>query len=230
MASAARVNSTATINRMKIGILGSGVVGQTLGAGFLQYGHAVMMGTRNPDNPEVRAWVGKTSGASAGTFADAARFGDLLVLVVLGRIVDQAIGLAGPENFADKTLIDATNPIAEGAPVDGVLPFFTGPNESLGERIQKLLPKTRVVKAFNSVGSAKMINPRYEQGPPTMFLCGNDAGGKHEVSGIVRQFGWEPFDCGGIIASRALEPLCMLWCIPGFRSNQWTHAFKLLTR
>ena len=215
---------------MRVGILGSGIVGQVLAAGFLKHGHSVMIGTRNPASPEVREWIGKTDGASAGTFADAARFGDLLVLVVLGRIVEKVIELAGPENFAGKTLIDATNPLAEGPPVDGVLPFFTGPRESLGERIQALIPKARVVKAFNSVGSAKMINPQYEQGPPTMFLCGNDAAAKAEVSGVIRQFGWEPFDCGGILASRALEPLCMLWCIPGFRNNQWTHAFKLLTR
>lgn len=215
---------------MRVGILGSGVVGQVLGAGFLKHGHSVMMGTRNPAGQEVREWIGKTPGASAGTFADAARFGDLVVLVVLGRIADKVIELAGPANLAGKTLIDATNPLAEGPPVDGVLPYFTGPNESLGEKIQALLPQTRVVKAFNSVGSVGMINPQYEQGPPTMFLCGNDGTAKTEVSGILRQFGWEPFDCGGIIAARALEPLCMLWCIPGFRNNQWTHAFKLLTQ
>jgi len=215
---------------MNVGILGSGIVGQVLGAGFAKYGHAVMMGTRKPESPEIREWIAKTPGASAGTFAEAARFGELLVLVALGRIVDKVIELAGPENFAGKTLIDATNPLAEGPPVDGVLPYFTGPNESLGEKIQKLLPRAFVVKAFNSVGSANMINPQYEQGPPTMFLCGDDAAAKRNVSGILRQFGWEPFDCGGIRASRALEPLCMLWCIPGFRDNQWTHAFKLLTR
>ena len=215
---------------MKIGILGSGVVGQTLGAGFLQHGHAVKMGTRQPDGPEVAAWIAKTPGASAGTFAEAAAFGDLLVLVVLGRIVEQAIEQAGRDNFAGKTLIDATNPLSDGPPVDGVLPYFTGPNQSLGERIQALLPKARVVKAFNSVGSANMVNPRYAQGPPTMFLCGNDAAAKTEASTLIRQFGWEPFDCGGITAARAIEPLCMLWCIPGFRNNQWTHAFKLLTR
>jgi 8-hydroxy-5-deazaflavin:NADPH oxidoreductase len=215
---------------MKIGILGSGVVGQTLGAGFLQQGHAVMMGTRKPDSAEVRGWISKTSGALAGTFAEAARFGDALVLVVLGRVVEQAIQLAGPENFAGKTLLDATNPIADGAPVDGVISFFTGPNESLGEKIQAVLPDARVVKAFNSVGSARMIHPKYEQGPPTMFICGNDATGKAEASTLIGALGWEPFDCGGIRAARAIEPLCMLWCIPGFRNNQWTHAFKLLQR
>jgi predicted dinucleotide-binding enzyme len=213
---------------MKIGILGSGVVGQTLGAGFLQQGHSVMMGTRKPDSAEVRGWTAKTPGALAGTFAEAARFGDALVLVVLGRVVEQAIQLAGPENFAGKTVLDATNPIADGPPVDGVLPFFTGPTESLGEKIQLLLPAARVVKAFNSVGSARMIHPQYEQGPPTMFICGNNAVGKVEASTLIRELGWEPFDCGGIRAARAIEPLCMLWCIPGFRNNQWTHAFKLL--
>ena len=215
---------------MNVGILGSGIVGQTLGGGFVRHGHAVMMGTRNPDGKEVRGWVGKTPGASAGTFAEAARFGDLLVLVVLGRIVEKVIELAGPANVTGKTLLDTTNPLADAPPVDGVLPFFTGPNESLGEKIQALLPRARVVKAFNSVGSANMVNPQYEPGPPTMFLCGNDGAAKAEVSGVIRQFGWEPFDCGSILASRALEPLCMLWCIPGFRNNQWTHAFKLLVR
>lgn len=215
---------------MKIGILGSGTVGQVLGAGLIKYGHQVMMGTRDPKGKEVRDWVAKTPGASAGTFAETARFGDTLLLVVLGRVVEQVIALAGPENFTGKTLIDATNPLADAPPVDGVLPYFTGPNESLGEKIQALLPQAHVVKAFNSVGNARMVNPHFEQGTPTMFLCGNHAGAKADVSGIIRQLGWEPFDCGSIVSSRALEPLCMLWCIPGFRNNQWTHAFKLLTK
>lgn len=215
---------------MKIGILGSGVVGQVLGAGLLQHGHAVMLGTRDPQKPDVQAWVQKTSGARVGTFTETAQFGEILLLVALGRVVESVIELAGPENFAGKPLIDATNPISEEPPVDGVLSYFTGANDSLGERIQKLLPKAHVVKAFNSVGSGRMVNPRYEQGPPTMFICGNDAGAKNRVSEIIRQLGWEPFDCGSIVAARAIEPLCRLWCIPGFRGNQWNHAFKLLTR
>lgn len=214
---------------MKVGILGSGIVGQVLGAGFVKHGHQVMMGTRDPRDEEVRSWLARTPGASAGAFAEAARFGDVLVLVVLGRVVEKVIALAGPENFAGKTVIDATNPLAEGPPVNGVLPYITGPNESLGEKIQALLPQARVVKAFNSVGNARMVNPHYEQGTPTMFLCGDSEDAKARVSEIIRQFGWEPFDCGGIIAARALEPLCMLWCIPGFLRSQWTHAFKVLT-
>jgi len=214
---------------MKVGILGSGIVGQVLGAGFLKHGHQVTMGTRNPKSPEVQKWIAATPGAAAGTFAEAARFGEVLVLAALGRIVENVIALAGPENFAGKAVVDATNPIADAPPVKGVLLYFTGPNESLGEKIQALLPDAHVVKAFNSVGNARMINPHFEQGTPTMFLCGDNQAAKAQVSDIVRQFGWEPFDCGGIIAARAIEPLCMLWCIPGFTKNQWSHAFKLLT-
>lgn len=142
--------------------------------------------------------------------------------------MENTVELAGRRNFAGKTVLDTTNPIADGPPVQGVLPFFTGPNQSLGEKIQALLPEARVVKAFNSVGAARMVNPQFRMGPPTMFLCGEDSGAKAQVSAIVRQFGWEALDMGGIVAARAIEPLCMLWCIPGFRQNQWTHAFKLL--
>jgi predicted dinucleotide-binding enzyme len=214
---------------MKIGVIGSGIVGQVLAAGFLKHGHEVMLGTRDPQKPEVQKWAQENPRGKTGTFADAARFADLTVLATAGGAAENALALAGPENLAGKVIIDATNPIA-GAPVDGVLPFTTGPNESLGEKVQAAVPKSRVVKAFNSVGSAQMVNPHYEQGTPTMFLCGNDAGAKAEVSQILTQFGWEPFDCGSITGSRALEPLCMLWCLPGFLRNQWTHAFKVLTK
>ena len=214
---------------MKVGVLGSGIVGQVLGAGFVKHGHQVMMGTRDPKAKDVQGWVAKAPGASAGTFGDAARFGEVVVLAALGRVVDKVIELAGPSNLAGKTVIDATNPIADAPPVNGVLPYTTGPNESLGEKIQAMIPQSHVVKAFNSVGNARMVNPQFEQGTPTMFLCGDNDAAKAQVSEIVRQFGWEPFDCGGIIAARALEPLCMLWCIPGFVRNQWTHAFKVLT-
>jgi len=214
---------------MKIGVLGSGVVGQTLGSGFASQGHPVMMGTRETDADSVRKWLSNTPKASAGSFAEAARFGDIVVVSVLGKVVADVIRLAGPDSFKDKTVIDTTNPIADGPPVNGVLTYFTGPNESLGEKLQALLPAAHVVKAFNSVGSVRMVNPKFEQGTPTMFLCGDNDAAKQQTTEIIRQFGWEPFDCGGIIASRALEPLCMLWCIPGFQHNQWTHAFKVLT-
>jgi predicted dinucleotide-binding enzyme len=214
---------------MKVGVLGSGVVGQVLGAGFAAHGHQVMMGTRDPKAEQVKNWIAKTKNASAGTFVEAAKFGDLVVLAVLGRAAENAIKLAGAANLTGKTVIDTTNPISDAPPIKGVLQFSTGPNESLGEKIQSLIPRANVVKAFNSVGSVRMVNPKFEQGTPTMFLCGDSDAAKKQASDVIRQFGWEPFDCGGIIASRALEPLCMLWCIPGILKNQWTHAFKVLT-
>jgi predicted dinucleotide-binding enzyme len=215
---------------MKIGVLGSGIVGQTLAAGFVKHGHKVMLGTRDPQKADVQAWLKKTPGAQAGTFAQTAKYGDLIVLATLGRVVEDVVQSAGPDNLAGKTIIDTTNPLADTPPVDGVLPFTTGPNESLAEKIQARIPRSHVVKAFNSVGNTRMVNPHYEQGTPTMFLCGNDAGAKKQVVEIIQQFGWEPFDFGSIVAARAIEPLCMLWCIPGFQHNQWTHAFKVLTR
>jgi predicted dinucleotide-binding enzyme len=214
---------------MKIGILGSGTVGQTLGAGFVKHGHKVMLGTRDPQKPEVQKWVTSTPGATAGMFEQTAAFGDLIVLVTLGRAAEEAIALAGADQFTGKILLDTTNPIADAPPVGGILSYFTGPNESLGERIQALLPKAHVVKAFNSVGVPRMVNPSYQQGTPTMFYCGDDAGAKQTVAGVIQQFGWQPLDCGGIIASRAIEPLCILWCSRGFQHNQWDHSFALLT-
>jgi len=214
---------------MKIGVLGSGAVGQVLASGFLKHGHEAMLGTRDPKKKAVEDWVRANAAARAGTFEETARFGELLVLAVAGHAVENTIELAGSANFAGKTVIDATNPIADEPPVNGVLKFITGPNESLGERLQKKIPAARVVKAFNSVGNALMVNPRFSQGVPTMFLCGDSEDAKAQVSAIIRQFGWEPYDCGGIVSARAIEPLCMLWCLPGFLRNDWQHAFKMLS-
>ena len=215
---------------MKIGILGSGTVGKTLAKGFLGQGHEVMLGTRDPQKPDVEKWLAETPGAQTGTFADTAAFGELVVLATKGTVADNALELAGAGNLAGKTILDATNPIADTPPIDGILQFITGPNESLAEQLQDKFPRSHIVKAFNSVGAGRMVNPSYQQGTPTMFYCGNDPGAKAQVSAIIESFGWEPFDCGGIIAARALEPLCILWCLPGFQHNQWTHAFKLLTK
>jgi predicted dinucleotide-binding enzyme len=214
---------------MKVGVLGSGTVGQVLGAGFLKHGHQAMLGTRDPKKSEVQQWVRDTPGATSGTFEETAKFGELIVLASLGRVVENVIELAGLENFNGKPVIDATNPLADAPPVNGVLQYTTGPNESQAEKIQVKIPRAHVIKAFNSVGAARMINPQYKQGVPTMFFCGNNAEAKMTVAEVIKQFGWEPFDCGSIISARAIEPLCMLWCIPGFLNNQWTHAFKLLT-
>jgi len=213
----------------RVGVLGSGVVGRALAEGFLKHGYEVMLGTRDPARGEVPIWLAAHPGAKAGTFRETSIFGDIVVLAVKGLAVEEVILEAGPDHLTGKTVIDTTNPLADEAPVDGVLTFTTGPDESLGEKVQILLPNAHVVKAFNSVGSALMVNPKFEQGTPTMFLCGNNPESRRLVSEICVQFGWEPFDCGGIAASRALEPLCMLWCLPGFLRNDWRHAFKMLT-
>ena len=210
---------------MKIGIVGSGEVAQTLGAGFLKHGHSVMLGTRDPK--KLAAWQSENRGATVGSFADAAKFGELVVVAVKGEV---ALGVARKigDALAGKTVIDTTNPIADAPPVNGVLKSFTSLNDSLMEQLQKACPKARFVKAFSSVGNAKMVNPTFAGGPPTMFICGNDAAAKQAVVKILDQFGWETLDLGAAEAARAIEPLAMLWCIPGFLRNEWTHAFKVL--
>jgi predicted dinucleotide-binding enzyme len=212
---------------MKVGVLGSGDVSKALAAGFLKHGHEVMMGTR--DQSKLADWLSEHRGAQAGSFAEAAKFGELVVLAVKGTVASDALRAAGAANLAGKPVIDATNPIAEAPPVNGVLKFFTNLDESLMERLQREFPQARFVKAFNSVGHALMINPQFKGGKPTMFICGNDEAAKQTVRGIVDQFGWETADMGKVEGARAIEPLCMLWLIPGFLRNQWTHAFKLLT-
>jgi hypothetical protein len=212
---------------MKIGVLGSGDVAKALGTGFVRHGHDVMLGTREP--AKLSEWTKQNPGARTGSFADAARHAELAVLAVKGTAASAALRAAGPENLSGKTLIDTTNPIADTPPTNGVLEFFTTLNDSLMERSQREFPSIRIVKAFNSVGSACMVNPVFAGGKPTMFICGNDDAAKKAVGGILDQFGWETEDMGRIEAARAIEPLCMLWCIPGFLRNKWVHAFKLLT-
>jgi predicted dinucleotide-binding enzyme len=141
---------------------------------------------------------------------------------------ESALELAGAANLKGKVVIDTTNPIANAPPQDGVIQFFTGPNSSLLEQLQAKVPDARFVKAFSSVGSARMVNPAFKTGQPTMFYCGNDSDAKAIVKRILEQFGWEPADMGTATAARAIEPLCQLWCIPGFLQNTWSHAFKVL--
>ncbi len=213
---------------MKIGILGSGVVAQTLGKGFLKYGNEVMLGTR--DATKLDEWKAKV-GAKAfiGSFEQSASFGEVIVLAVRGDAAEQALALAGPDNFEGKTIIDATNPIDHTAPPDnGVLRFFTGINSSHMESLQNKFQGANFVKAFSCVGSAFMVNPQFPGGKPSMFICGNNERAKKQVTSILTQFGWETEDMGAAEAARAIEPLCILWCIPGLRGNSWTHAFKLL--
>jgi len=211
---------------MNVGILGSGVVAKSLAKGFMKHGHMVMLGTRNPAKLEDWDWENRKG--LVGSFAEAARFGETLVLAVKGTAAAEALHGAGITDLAGKVLIDATNPIAETPPANGVLHFFTTLEESLMERLQREFPAARLVKAFNSVGNAMMVNPQFAGGKPTMFICGNDEAAKKTVTGILDQFGWETADMGKAEAARAIEPLCILWCIPGFLRQEWTHAFKLL--
>jgi len=210
---------------VNVGILGSGTVAQTLGAGFLKHGHAVMLGTRDP--AKLAPWEAEHPGAKVGSFAEAARFGETLVLAVKGSAALEVLHLAGGAALAGKAVMDTTNPIG-GPPVNGVLPYFTTMDQSLMERLQQAYPAAHFVKCFSSVGNARMVNPRYADGPPTMFICGNDAAAKRTVSGVLEQFGWATLDLGSVEAARAIEPICILWCIPGFLHNEWTHAFKML--
>jgi predicted dinucleotide-binding enzyme len=212
----------------KIGIIGSGIVGQVLGNAFLQEGNVVMLGTRDVLKEEVVKWKNENSSAMIGTFNEAAILGDILVIAVSGAIVKEAIDLCGKENFANKIVIDATNPISNEPPVNGVLKYFTTMEESLMEQIQRYLPNAKVVKSFSCVGNAYMYKPNFKGEKPTMFICGNDDNAKKDVETILENFGWDVEDCGKAESARAIEPLCILWCLPGFLKNKWNHAFKLL--
>ena len=212
---------------MKVGIIGSGVVGHTLAAGFVKHGHEVEIGTRDPT--KLKDWAAKNPGVKIKSSAEAAAFGEVVVLAVAGEAALEALKQAGAAAIAGKTVIDACNPIGGGPPVNGVLSFFTPQNESLMERLQKAYPAAHFVKAFNSVGNGQMVNPEFAGLRPTMFICGNDANAKKAVAQILEQFGWDTEDMGAVEAARAIEPLCMLWCIPGIGKGDWSpHAFKLL--
>jgi predicted dinucleotide-binding enzyme len=209
----------------KIGVLGSGMVGETLANGFLKHGYDVMRGSREP--AKLADWKQKAGGkAATGTFAETAKFGEILVLAVKGGAAEAVVAECG-SGLNGKTVLDATNPIADKPPQDGLVQFFTNLNDSLLERLQKKAPAAKFVKAFSSVGAALMVNPKLPA-KPSMFICGNDAAAKEETKAILAQFGWETEDMGAASAARAIEPLCILWCIPGFLKNDWMHAFKVL--
>ncbi len=214
----------------KIGIIGSGPVGQALAKAFSNEGNPVMLGTRDIQKQSLQNFRTENPVIRVSSFEDTAQFGEILVLATSGDITKDAIALSGKENFNDKLVIDTTNPIAKQAPTNGVLHFFTDPNESLLEHLQAFLPDAKLVKAFNSVGNALMYKPGFTGTKPTMFIAGNDEGAKQTVTTILSAFGWETEDMGKAEAARAIEPLAILWCIPGFTKNQWTHAFKLLKK
>ena len=211
---------------MNIGVLGSAVVARTLAAGLLWHGHAVTLGSRTPE--KLADWKSENPDGRTGTFAEAAAFGELLILAVKGTAAHDVLNLAGAANLAGKTVVDAVNPIADAPPDHGVLKFFTTHDQSLMEQLQLAFPAANFVKAFNSVGAAFMVNPQFPDGKPTMFIAVDNPAAKAQVTKILDQFGWDTADMGGVQSARAIEPLCMLWCLPGFLRNEWTHAFKLL--
>jgi 8-hydroxy-5-deazaflavin:NADPH oxidoreductase len=209
----------------KIGIIGSGVVGKVLATGLQKHAYHVMLGSGDKAKRELFT---KETGISTGTFDEAAAFGDIVIIAVKGNIAENVVsGLAS--KLSGKIVIDATNPIAEKPPVNGVIQYFTSLENSLMERLQKLAPGAHFVKAFNSVGNAFMIDPDFGQ-RPSMFICGNNDAAKKDVAVLLEKVGWDAEDMGGVEAARAIEPLCMLWCIPGMRENKWSHAFKLLKK
>jgi len=207
---------------MKIGILGSGDVATSLAHGFLSRGHEVMLGTR--DAAKLADWQTEHAGARVGSFAQSAAFGEIVVLATLGTATESAIEQAGPQNFGGKVVIDATNPLN----FDNGIHLAIGFNDSEGELVQRTLPMSKVVKAFNTVGNQYFVDPQFAGGPPTMFIAGNDDGAKREVAKIIESFGWESADLGGIESSRYLEAMCMAWLAYGAQSGTWHHAFKLL--
>ena len=211
---------------MQIGILGSGGVAQALGAGFLKLRHDVKLGSRDP--AKLKPWVEQAGKhASAGSYEDTARFADIAVLATLWSGTESALKLAGaPASLAGKLVMDVTNPLIYET---GKMPRLAlGHSDSGGEQVQRWLPQSKVVKAFNTVGHAHMVEPKFAGGPPDMFICGDDASAKQVVAGFCKSFGWSVVDTGGIEGARLLEPLCILWVEYGLRSQSWNHAFKLL--
>ena len=210
-----------------IGILGSGRVGRVLAAGFAKKGYRVSIGSRSePTRAALTAELG--IGIRVVNPQQVVAEADTIVLAVKGSQAEEAVRSLGPGPLAGKVVLDVTNPIADAPPIGGVLQFFTGPNESLMERLQRLAPEAEFVKCFSCVGNAHMVDPKLPGGPPTMFICGNSEAAKKVAARILEDFGWEWADMGGEQAARAIEPLCQLWCIPGLREGAWNHAFKLL--
>lgn len=210
----------------QVAILGSGMVGQTLAAGFIKYGYSVKLGTSAPD--KLAGWVaGAGKGVSIESMENALKNADIVVLAVKGSAAVE-VASKYASLLTNKIVIDTTNPIAAQPPEQGVLAFFTDANSSLLEKLQQAVPSASFVKAFSCIGSAGMVNPQFKDGKPSMFICGNDENAKQTVTSIVNLFGHDVEDMGGAASARAIEPLCMLWCIPGFLKNDWNHAFKLL--
>ena len=210
----------------KVGILGSGDVGKALGRGFAAHGYSVKIGSRTPSNEKLKEWRKEVQGdTSTGTFAETAAYGDILVFAPLGSAIDDVINLAGSKNFSGKVLIDTTNALdfSKGMPPG----LFTGPNDSLGERIQRKLPSAKVVKCFNTVPNSRMTNPGDKTAE--MLICGDDAEAKRQVVLILKQFGWAgAIDIGGIKEAQWLEAFVPLWVRTAASLNSYNAMFKVV--
>lgn len=213
---------------VKVGILGSGDVGKVLAKGFLKNGYQVAIGSDHPE--KLAEFKTENPEMETATFEQAAQSGDIVVVCVKGTVAEKIVEKV-KRHLTGKTVIDTTNPIADAPPQNGVLKYFTSLEESLMERLQKIAPDAQFVKAFNSIGSALMVNPEFgDDTKPTMFICGNNDDAKKKVHEILEKFGFEVEDMGKVESARAIEPLCILWCVPGFLRNEWSHAFKLLKK
>lgn len=211
---------------MKVGILGSGNVGRALAHAFTAEGHAVLLGTREPEKPELIKWQAAHPQVKIGSFADAAKHGVLLVLAVhyAGGASINCINLAGKKNFTGKVVIDTTNPLGSS---DGGPTLITPAEGSAGAQHQAYLPQAKVVKAFNTIGNALMYQPKFPA-VPDLFICGDDAAAKQTVSVIVKKFGLNPVNLGPITNAHLLECLAIIWITYGAMTNTWTHAFHLM--
>ena len=193
---------------MKLGILGSGIVGRTLGAGFAEKGHDIVLGTRDPKREDLSRWsAGCGARLRVGPFADAARHGEMLVLAVAWQGADSALQLAGHRRLADKDLVDVTNPLDFSSGLPPRLDI--GHTDSGAEQIQRWAPGARVVKAFNTVVARQMVAPRVSGGSPILFVAGDDEGAKARTMRLAAELGWQGEDVGPLHRARLLEPMAL---------------------
>jgi 8-hydroxy-5-deazaflavin:NADPH oxidoreductase len=220
--------SSGQVAHIRVGVLGTGEVGQRLAGGFNSRGHDVMIGTRDPGKPELREWLsGDGAGVKTGSFAETAAHGEVLVLALLGNVAEQVLADAGVDNFSGKVVIDAMNPLDFSAGFPPTLSICG--DDSLGERVQRALPDAKVVKAFNTIGSPYFVDPSFTTGAPTMLIAGNDEAAKRTVRDLLADFGWvDTVDIGGIEGARELEAICIAWVKIGGARGAWDHGFSLL--
>ncbi len=214
---------------MKIGIVGSGDVAQSLGQGLVQAGHSVMLGTRDTNKKALGAWRKKNdSHRSLGSTTEAAAFGEVVILAIAWHASEDVLAQVRPE-LAGKVVIDVTNPLVFNE--DDAPALSVGHIMSAGEIVQASLPDSHVIKTLNFVNYKNLAFPKYDEGLPIMFVCGNNQSAKNTVRDLLADLGWEDMlDIGSIEKSRLLEPLCLLWLEYGVARNTWNHAFAVLLK